>query len=456
MRTNRFYADRSGGWISMAGCRNRARGRCVRSGRGGMVNIWFVMLGLFLIVMMGLSIDVAYSLVVVHQLQNAADASALAGVQQVRFGGLEARLASINLALENRAGGSPVELTDNPTNAAAGEIVIGRWNRNDKVFRPTLYAPNAVKVVTNRTNTSLSGPVQLFFGSIIGTQTVQISRDAIAMIGGGTGAGIIALNPHEKNAFTVSGDATVHTCDGNIQVNSDDPSSAAFLNGNLTVDAPHLNVTGVGRVVGNATLTGDLVNGAPAIPDPLADLPAPSWNPADDMGTVWLTGGENLHIEPGYYSGGILVNNGELTLSPGIYILDGMGLNISGTATFTAEGVMFYVIGTGCVDITGTGYVTITPPNPDIHDYPGSDTYEYISIFQARDNTNESRIIGTSVLNLEGTLYFPAAHLKLGGTGDGFGNQLIADTIEIHGTGDMYIRYDGNEPAVGNKIFLVE
>ena len=41
----------------------------------------------------------------------------------------------------------------------------------------------------------------------------------------------------------------------------------------------------------------------------------------------------------------------------------------------------------------------------------------------------------TSDMNLEGTLYFPNNFLKLGGTGDGFGNQVIAGSLQIQGTG---------------------
>ncbi len=48
-----------------------------------------------------------------------------------------------------------------------------------------------------------------------------------------------------------------------------------------------------------------------------------------------------------------------------------------------------------------------------------------------------SRIIGTSLLDLRTTLYFPCADVELGGEGDGFGNQVIAWTVWIHGTGEL-------------------
>ena len=123
---------------------------------------------------------------------------------------------------------------------------------------------------------------------------------------------------------------------------------------------------------------------------------------------------------------------------------------------------MFFVH-TGPVDINGTGNLHVTPPDPDDprpgFDFPEAITYEGVSIFHARDNTAkkaESRILGTSLLDLQGTLYFPSTNLTVEGTGDGFGNQLIADTIDIRGTGEITINYNGNFPAPGNKVFLVE
>ena len=112
--------------------------------------------------------------------------------------------------------------------------------------------------------------------------------------------------------------------------------------------------------------------------------------------------------------------------------------------------------GTGYVDIDGTGSIHLTPPDPEVHAFPEAATYEYISIFQSRQNHNDSRIIGTGLLDLLGTLYFPGCFLECGGTGEGFGNQLIAWEIWLHGTGDIVINYEGSFPSAGDIVFLVE
>jgi len=300
--------------------------------------------------------------------------------------------------------------------------------------------------------------MSLFFGPVFGIDTVNLSRQAIAIAGGGTGAGLIALDESARQSLRVHGTATLTVNGGTIQVNSNH-SQAAYAGGTVTIDAPDLNVGGGMRFTGGAELTGDLNEGAPPIPDPLAALPPPTWNPADDLGTISVTGGETVNLEPGFYSGGISANNGTVTLAPGIYILDGAGLNITGNTIFTAEGVMFYITGTGTsnLDLTGTGDIRVTPPDPDLYTYPDPqvNTYEGVSIFQDRTNTSAARIIGTSLLDLEGTLYFCKAHVELGGTGDGFGNQLIANTVEVGGTGIITINYDGSFPAAGFRSWLV-
>ena len=61
-------------------------------------------------------------------------------------------------------------------------------------------------------------------------------------------------------------------------------------------------------------------------------------------------------------------------------------------------------------------------------------------------------IHGTNTLDIGGTLYFPRNHVNITGTGDGFGTQLISNTIEIGGTGTIEINYDGRNPFLGEYL----
>jgi hypothetical protein len=426
----------------------------------GIVLVWVsIFLGV-LIAFIGLALDWSYVLLTAHQLQNTADAAALAGAQLVKSNQDDARQLAHDIGIENKAGGVFIDLDLNAVNAMEGDIVLGRFDRDLREFTPDTDAPNAVKVVARRTDSSLNGSLPLIFAPAYGVDTSQVARSAIAMTqGGGAGAAIIALDNTTPCGLDVRGTVTLTVEGGDIQVNSSHRNGVC-ANGPPLIDADVINVNGGSDFDGKVVYEGELNEGAPQITDPLSYLPEPA-QPAANYGTIQHNGGDRT-LQPGYYPGGITQTGGNLTLEPGIYYLDGEGLNIAGNSNFWAEGVMFFVHW-GPVDINGTGNVHVTPPDPaDTRpgfNYPEAVTYQGVSIFHARDNTHkkaESRILGTALLDLQGTLYFPSTNLTVEGTGDGFGNQLIADTIDIRGEGEILIEYDGRFPFPGNTVFLVE
>jgi hypothetical protein len=146
-------------------------------------------------------------------------------------------------------------------------------------------------------------------------------------------------------------------------------------------------------------------------------------------------------------------------MAPGIYVVEQLsgnqgGFQVTG-GNLTGLGVMIYVK-SGPVDVGGNGNITLTPPNPVDFGFDGADTYEHVTIFQARNNTSSSRITGTNNMHIEGSLYFPNNLLNLGGTGNGIGNQLIAWRLHVFGNGDVTINYTGINSAPGNRVYLVE
>jgi Flp pilus assembly protein TadG len=448
----------------------------------GVVLIWVALFLILMMLFVGLALDTAKIYLVSHQLQNAADASALAGARLVRFDQALARQAAIDIAMANKADSQNVQLAANLANDPLGDIVLGRYSMWNSIFTPTTLAPNAMKVYTRRTDPSLGGPVPLNFGPIVNIDTGNVARYAIAMTIGGTGAGLIALSPG-GTGLHINGDVNLNVNDGAIQVNSEEDDAVRII-GQPQISAGELNITGEADPTGGFDFTIDFpVNtGVAPIPDPLCPnppvscLPEPVWNSADDLSpspgeTIDITGG-SVTLDPGYYSGGFRITGGDVVLKPGLYILDGSssgqksGLVIGGNTNFCAKGVMFFITGDGVVDLAGSGNIVTTPIIYDSYDfcdsgfsYPAGVDYIYegMGIFQARDNYNDARIVGTSMLDLEGTLYFPENHLDLTGTGDGFGNQLIADTVEVSGTGDITIMYDGrNYNVVPTRSILVE
>jgi len=436
----------------------------------GMALIWGAIFMSLIIALVGLSLDGGLVYLTAHHLQNAADASCLAGAHEVRLDVTNARARAAAVALANSAIKDPVQLDLNAGNAPGGDIVVGRFDRSDQTFTAQTTSINAVQVTARRTSSSLGGSLPLIFGPIYGVGTSDVSRPAIAMISGGIGAGVIALNPTEKCAFDIRGTAGSLVVNGGAVFVNSDHIDAACHAGKPTLVADELHVYGDTdkNFDDKVNFDGDLYTEVPdPVPDPLAGLPEPFWDPAADLGTVNVNGGETITITPGYYSGGVTLRNGVINAQPGVYIVNGAGLDVNGGNLF-ANGVMFYIVdfpvGTNPdsrLDLRGNGIIELTPPDLSEYAYPASpDVTPYsdaaVSIFQARDNQNDSRVLGTNDFLVEGTLYFPVAHLEIGGTSTNFANGLIADTIEAHGNGELVINYDDRFPLLPRNVFIVK
>jgi len=453
-------------------CYKKLKGANYKRNKGIAV-LWAAFTLLLLILFMGLAIDGGVLFFSAHQLQNAADAAALAGARIVRVDQAESRVQAQYIGGLNYCLGDFVQLDLNGDNVPDGDIVVGRFYFDERGFvclqdLPEDVPPDALMVIAKRTADE-HGAVPLYFGPIVNVNTADVSRVAIAQALGGWGAGIIALDCHADPGLLISGTATiVDVTGGAIQVNSDatyPDGEALRTNGDPTIIAPsEINVNGdFWKQLPDELL--EYVNtGAPQMPDPLCPdsecdgsvsgsdcLPEPSFGPPIQQETVVIEPNETRILQPGYYPGGleITTSTGTALLEPGIYILDGVGLNING-GNLIGDGVMFYITGTGSVDLRGNGTVQINQ-NFEIESGP----YTGIAIFQDRNNPNPAYILGTNNLDITGVIYFPQNHVEIGGTGDGFGTQLIADTIEIRGTGLIQINYDGRNPFPANRAILV-
>jgi Flp pilus assembly protein TadG len=457
-----------------------------------------------LILIVGVALDMAKAFLVVQQLQNAADASALAGAQFVKFDQVTARQQAIDIAFENYADGLPVSLRDNVENDPELDIVLGRYLRQSQTFVPTTIVPNAVKVVARRIEGLGDGPVPLVFGPIVHIDNVGLIRDAIAMSSGSTGAGLIALEeyPTPGTGLLVHGSSIVDVNNGDIQVNSwseSHPWKSFRAMGDFILKCSELNVRGTvspeleDPLWDNVDYSVNEHTGP--LPDPLENLPelkgsgdfpnmTEQWGEqtiTDSIITsngVWSAedGAYVLTIGPGYYPGGITMLNpdSKLVLEPGIYALGGTrkeldpisgelvtgqketGLCISG-GTFVAEGVMFYITDSlegryGVVSIQGGTNVSVR-----ITEYQNEESiYKGLAIFQDRSNTEQAYMTGSSEVYLEGTLYFKNCNFKVGGDGLQAGTQLIAGTVEVAGNSYVIINYDGRNWALGYTSFIVK
>ena len=129
--------------------------------RRGMATIWFVIVGVALAGLFALALDTAHYYLAFHQLQVAADSSALAALDYLPDNQPKSRTQAVNIANRHLCDSKSVVLLSNDGNGAGGDIVLGTFDFKSKLFTPTTFKPTASKVRANRTDSGHGGPVKL-------------------------------------------------------------------------------------------------------------------------------------------------------------------------------------------------------------------------------------------------------------------------------------------------------
>ena len=152
-----------------------------------------VMVALTMTVLLAMAagaLDIGHSLVARNELQNAADAGALAGARtlgllyegmtpaamgtyQLPGGDAGAIITAVqSTAVLNAAAG--VNVTVN-----AGDVQIGLWSSATRTFTPTVNQPRSVRVTTRRDGTA-NGPISTFLARVIGITSINVNAVATA------------------------------------------------------------------------------------------------------------------------------------------------------------------------------------------------------------------------------------------------------------------------------------
>jgi Flp pilus assembly protein TadG len=325
----------------------------------GFALAWTALVIFVLLLLVGLSIDTGKLCLVNHQLQNGADAGALAGALYVKFNQNHARSIAVTTAESNYADKLSISVDNNLSNDPNGELVFGRWIRQLQQFIPTTISPSAVKVVSRRLGQRDSAPqISYIFGPLANVYSAPLARDAIAWSIVAWGAGIITLAEEPRiyddwnhdTGLVMHGNIVVdlrgiNAEDGNpmigdIQVNSQSTrhpwASFRLTGGTAEIWTGEFNISGTSNPDADDTDTWASIYADPYSPfsvnperdpiaDPLAGVPAPD---VDSMTTPFSnvindsyvsshgvaevdpvtgepTGVRVLTLSPGYYPGGI-------------------------------------------------------------------------------------------------------------------------------------------------------
>ena len=146
-----------------------------------------------------LAVDVGYMYVTKNELQNVADASALAGAgylgsiyENLSYDEQQTHVFSRDnivgvaqqVAFKNQAAKMNISIND-------ADVTIGAWDGGTGTLAPMaapIVGPDAVKVIARRDG-SANGPILTFFARIFNIDTVNVSADATAALTGQSTAG---------------------------------------------------------------------------------------------------------------------------------------------------------------------------------------------------------------------------------------------------------------------------
>jgi Flp pilus assembly protein TadG len=376
-----------------------------------------------------LAVDVGNLWTTRRLMQNAADAAAMAGADEIAIGGTKSQVTSAARAASAQNG-----FTDNTsTTASSSHVAVTVYEPPQS--GPYATNPNAVQVVVSQTQPT-------YFIRVLGWQNVPVSTVAVGLTVSG-GSCVYALDPTASGTMNVTGTGTLNSTCG-VYDNSNNSSSALIVSGGGVLQAPLVGVVGGTTINGGGSSPPS--TGIAAFGDPLA------WEAQPTVGQCTSYKVQNLAgtVYPNLYCGGIKINSGaNVTFMPGTYIINGGGLTILSNATVTGSAVTFFLTGQntsngspnayGGVQVAGGANINLSAPCNS-----SSGGIEGMLFFQDRAMTNGagSVINGGSTSHFSGALYFPTTALSYSGnSGSNQYTLVVADTLSVAGTASINNNY---------------
>lgn len=145
--------------------------RRVTEDRSGAMLVMVAISVLLVLIFLAMSVDLAYMQLTRTELKIASDAAARAAVETLsrEQDVTKAIQAAKNIALANEVAGTPLQLAENDIVPGRVEFsTSGKWT-----FTANGSPTNSIQVLAKRTNSSSSGPINLFFGGASGHRTFE-------------------------------------------------------------------------------------------------------------------------------------------------------------------------------------------------------------------------------------------------------------------------------------------
>jgi hypothetical protein len=370
-----------------------------------------VLTGLALMVLLlavSLGVDVGYLRYQKQQMQKAADAAAIAGAAARIYNG---------------------DYTDAARNdSAANGFTDGQNGITVTVNNPPASGPFAGNSSYVEAIVAQAQPT--FFARVGGFTSVNVRGRAVAYGANGKDC-IYALDPNnDPSTFLVDGSVTISSACGIVV---DSTSSSAINKNGVGGSVVASSIGVVGGYVGSG-YTPTPTTGIVPVSDPLAGVPAPthySTNCSTQTGP---------NFTPDTFCGIRISGSGTYTFAPGLYIILGSGITVTGSPTISGTGVTFYLTkdashAYGGVTMPGSGSVSLSAPTDSSQGgIPGILFFQDRSVAVGTSNSGNN-FGGSSGSGFVGSMYFPTTALTYKGTPNLVSTEsiIVAYTLDFRG-----------------------
>ena len=403
--------------------------RGFRQDRRGNMAIMFGLTAPLIVGAVGLGVETGYWYLLDRQIQTAADLAAYAATVEKRGGA----------SLEMLTATAHTELAEQGFDATLGTVTV-----NSPPLSGAFRDARSVEVI-------LTLPVERLFSALFVDDDLTLTARGVAHYEEGGSACILSLNREAMGGVKFAGSAQMNMTGCNVMSNSLH-ERAVVVSGAAQVQVScALAVGGIDATDGLslASCPQPMTQAAPAV-DPFAGLAEPA---VAGSCKNFPNGNGNASLTPGRYCGGANLK-GQVSLAPGIYVIDGGTLRISANASLAGAGVTLFLTNNAKLDINGSASIDLAAPT--------SGPYKGLVFWSDADNAPDIvKFNGSATSKLTGTIYLPSGVADFVGSFSGTDGCMHVVAQAVAFSGDTTIQSDCTAHgmsgiALPGRVLLVE
>ena len=247
---------------------------------------------------------------------------------------------------------------------------------------------------------------------------------------------LLSMDTSANPGITFKGKGTFKGPDCAIRSNATTDQSMLF-DGSPNVSAKLICASGRTRNISNGgTVTPAPTENCAAIPNPLADWTPPSVSSACTYSGLSRSS-SNETLTPGVYCGNTNINADQVTLNPGVYVIQNGTMSVKGNTKLRGEGVLLLMSGSSSLEMISSGDLTLTADS--------TISGKSVVIAQRSSSSTGSVLLsGNTKFEVQGSVNLPNHAITATGNSNVVMAEpqttLIGKTITIDGSGSVIFK----------------